>query len=199
MNKYKQSFKKNSAMMILIVTVILIGLLLINYISKKNNLNQSIGGSFLLTDHQGNSFNSKKINLKKLIYFGYTFCPDICPMDMLKISQIFDQNPNLKKKILPIFITVDPSRDNQKILKNFMENFNDAFVGLTGDKNEISTVIKSYKIYVNYNKKNDNDKTYLVDHSSLIFLIDENDQFLALIRPNELSVDKIEKYLKEII
>ena len=185
--------------MILIVTVILIGLLLINYISKKNNLNQSIGGSFLLTDHEGISFNSKKINLKKLIYFGYTFCPDICPMDMLKISQIFDQNPNLKKKILPIFITVDPSRDNQKTLKNFMGNFNDAFVGLTGDKNEISTVIKSYKIYVNYNKKNDNDKTYLVDHSSLIFLIDENDQFLALIRPNELSVDKIEKYLKEII
>ena len=89
--------------MILIVTVILIGLLLINYISKKNNLNQSIGGSFLLTDHQGNSFNSKKINLKKLIYFGYTFCPDICPMDMLKISQIFDQNPNLKKKNITHF------------------------------------------------------------------------------------------------
>ena len=153
----------------------------------------------MLKDHNGHLFDSKKIQKKKLIYFGYTYCPDICPMDMLKISQIYDMNIALKNKLLPIFITVDPDRDNQKVIKNFVENFNDAFIGLTGTKDAINKVIKSFKIYVNYNKKNLNDKSYLVDHSSLIFLIDENDEFLGLLRPNEINIEKIKKHLKEII
>ena len=119
-------------------------------------------------------------------------------MDILKISQVYDQNNNLRNEILPIFITVDPERDDQITLKNFIENFNDAFIGLTGTSDEINQVIKSFKIYVNYNKKNENDKTYLVDHSSLIFIIDENDNFIALLRPNEVSIDKINKYLKKL-
>ena len=82
----------------------------------------------MLKDHKGDLFDSKKVDKKKLIYFGYTFCPDICPMDILKISQIYDKNPNLKKNLLPIFITVDPLRDNQNKLFNFMENFNSAFL-----------------------------------------------------------------------
>ena len=120
-------------------------------------------------------------------------------MDMLRISQLYDKNPGLEKKLVPIFITVDPLRDDQKALKSFIENFNVAFVGLTGSEIEINKVIKDYKIYVSYNKKNEDDQEYLVDHSSLIFLVDENDQFLTLLRPNELSIDKIKQYLKEVI
>ena len=198
-NKYKKIFKKNLTMMVLIIIVLLTGIFLINIYSSKNNISENLGGSFLLKDHNGHLFDSKKIQKKKLIYFGYTYCPDICPMDMLKISQIYDMNIALKNKLLPIFITVDPDRDNQKVIKNFVENFNDAFIGLTGTKDAINKVIKSFKIYVNYNKKNLNDKSYLVDHSSLIFLMDENDQFLGLLRPNEVSIEKIKKYLKEII
>ena len=184
--------------MLLIILVICIGLFFINLISEKNDLNQKFGGSFLLSDHNGISFNSKNVNKKKLIYFGYTFCPDICPMDMLRISKLYDQNPNLKNFLLPIFITVDPSRDNPQALANFIENFNNAFVGLTGTEVEIKKVIKDYKIYVNLNKKDEHDRAYLVDHSSLIFLVDENDEFLALLRPNEISTEKINKHLKEI-
>ena len=119
-------------------------------------------------------------------------------MDMLRISKLYDQNPNLKNFLLPIFITVDPSRDNPQALANFIENFNNAFVGLTGTEVEIKKVIKDYKIYVNLNKKDEHDRAYLVDHSSLIFLVDENDEFLALLRPNEISTEKINKHLKEI-
>jgi len=198
-NKYKKIFKKNLTMMVLIIIVLLTGIFLINIYSSKNNISENLGGSFLLKDHNGHLFDSKKIQKKKLIYFGYTYCPDICPMDMLKISQIYDMNIALKNKLLPIFITVDPDRDNQKVIKNFVENFNDAFIGLTGTKDAINKVIKSFKIYVNYNKKNLNDKSYLVDHSSLIFLIDENDEFLGLLRPNEINIEKIKKHLKEII
>ena len=86
-----------------------------------------------------------------------------------KISQIYDKNPQFKKKFQPIFITVDPLRDNQNKLFNFMENFNSAFFALTGTDEEIKKIIKSFKIYVSYNKKDENDETYLIDHSSLIF------------------------------
>ena len=141
----------------------------------------------------------KVLKKKKLIYFGYTYCPDICPMDVLKISQVYDLNNDLKNELLPIFITVDPERDDQNTVRNFIENFNDAFIGLTGTTKEIDEVVKSFKIYVNYNKKNENDNTYLVDHSSLIFIIDENDNFLALLRPNEVSIENINKHLKKII
>ena len=185
--------------MVLIILVISISIFAINLFSSKKDVIQNVGGSFLLKDHEGDYFSSKIFKKKKLIYFGYTYCPDICPMDVLKISQVYDLNINLKNELLPIFITVDPQRDDQSTVKNFIENFNDAFIGLTGTTKEINEVIKSFKIYVNYNKKNEKDNTYLVDHSSLIFIIDENDNFLALLRPNEVSIDNIKKYLKEVI
>ena len=199
MNKYKGIFKKNLSMMVLIILVISISIFVINLFSSKKNVIQTVGGSFLLKNHEGEYFNSKNIKKKKLIYFGYTYCPDICPMDVLKISQVYDLNKDLRNELLPIFITVDPQRDDQITVKNFIENFNDAFIGLTGSTKEIDEVIKSFKIYVNYNKKNEKDNTYLVDHSSLIFIVDENDNFLALLRPNEVSIDNIKKYLKEVI
>ena len=199
MNKYKGIFKKNLSMMVLIILVISISIFVINLFSSKKSVIQTVGGSFLLKNHEGVYFNSKNIKKKKLIYFGYTYCPDICPMDVLKISQVYDLNKDLRNELLPIFITVDPQRDDQITVKNFIENFNDAFIGLTGSTKEIDEVIKSFKIYVNYNKKNEKDNTYLVDHSSLIFIIDENDNFLALLRPNEVSIENINKHLKKII
>ena len=199
MNKYKGIFKKNLSMMVLIILVISISIFVINSFSSKKSVIQTVGGSFLLKNHEGVYFNSKNIKKKKLIYFGYTYCPDICPMDVLKISQVYDLNKDLRNELLPIFITVDPQRDDQITVKNFIENFNDAFIGLTGSTKEIDEVIKSFKIYVNYNKKNEKDNTYLVDHSSLIFIIDENDNFLALLRPNEVSIENINKHLKKII
>ena len=185
--------------MILIILVIGIGSFFISIISENKNFNQNLGGNFILMDHRGSIFNSNEITKKKLIYFGYTYCPDICPMDMLRISNVFDQNPELKKELLPIFITVDPLRDDPKTLNDFIGNFNKAFVGLTGTEKEINDIIKSFKIYVNYNKANDEDLSYLVDHSSLIFIVDENDRFLGLLRPNEINFDKIKRYLKEVI
>ena len=125
---------------------------MINLFSSKKDIVQNVGGSFYLKIIRGYLLIHKRLK-KKLIYFGYTYCPDICPMDILKISQVYDQNNNLRNEILPIFITVDPERDDQITLKNFIENFNDAFIGLTGTSDEINQVIKSFKIYVNYNKK----------------------------------------------
>ena len=191
MPKYKVHFKKNFLMMLLLVFVILIGLVFINFFSQNNFENNSLGGSFSLTDQNGNNFDSKKLKKKKLIYFGYTFCPDVCPFDLLKISKIFQSNSHLKEKIKPIFITVDPERDTLDKLKVFMENFDQNILGLTGSNEDIKKVIKKFRIYVKMNKKSPEDKSYLIDHSSLIFLMDENDNFLKFFRPNDFSLDLI--------
>ena len=191
MPKYKVHFKKNFMMMLLLVFVILIGFVFINFFLQNNFENNSLGGSFSLTDQNGNNFDSKKLKKKKLIYFGYTFCPDVCPFDLLKISKIFQSNSHLKEKIKPIFITVDPERDTLEKLKVFMENFDQSILGLTGTNEDIKKVIKKFRIYVKMNKKSPEDKSYLIDHSSLIFLLDENDNFLKFFRPNDFSLDLI--------
>ncbi len=189
MPNYKPLFKKNLLMMIILVVFILVVILFINFLYDKKNPSVSLGGSFILTDQHGKVFDSKKVNLKKLLYFGYTYCPDICPLDLLKISKIFENNPNLKNEIKPVFITVDPERDTIKKLKIFMENFDKSITALTGTNQEIKNVLRKFKIYVKMNKSSPIDDDYLIDHSSLIFLLDKNDRYIKIFRPNELKED----------
>ena len=186
MPNYKPLFKKNLIMMIILVFFILVVILFINFLYDKKSPTLTLGGSFILTDQNGETFDSSKVNIKKLIYFGYSFCPDICPFDLLKISKIFEKNPNLKNKIKPIFITVDPERDTIKKLKIFMENFDQSLIALTGSNEEIKKVLRKFKIYVKFNKSSPIDKDYLVDHSSLIFLLDKDDSYIKFFRPNQL-------------
>ena len=189
MPNYKPLFKKNLLMMTILVVFILVVIFFINFLYDKKNLGVSLGGSFILTDQHGKVFDSKKVNLKKLLYFGYTYCPDICPLDLLKISKIFENNPNLKNEIKPVFITVDPERDTIKKLKIFMENFDKSITALTGTNQEIKNVLRKFKIYVKMNKSSPVDDDYLIDHSSLIFLLDKNDRYIKIFRPNELKED----------
>ena len=187
MPNYKPLLKKNLLLMSILVLFILIVIIFINFLYGKKTSTLTLGGSFILTDQNGKNFDSRNVNLKKLIYFGYTYCPDICPFDLLKISKIFENNPNLKNEIKPIFITVDPERDTIKKLKIFMENFDQSFSALTGSNEEIKKVLKKFKIYVKINKSSPIDKDYLIDHSSLIFLLDKNDNYIKFFRPKELK------------
>ena len=189
MPNYKPLFKKNLLMMSILVFFILVVIFFINLLYDKKNPSASLGGSFILTDQHGKTFDSKKVNLKKLLYFGYTYCPDICPLDLLKISKIFENNPNLKNEIKPLFITVDPERDTVNKLKFFMENFDKSITALTGTNQEIKNVLRKFKIYVRINKSSPVDEDYLIDHSSLIFLLDKNDRYIKFFRPNELKED----------
>jgi protein SCO1/2 len=199
MNKYKNIFKKNLLLMLILILTIFIGLFFINFFnSSQKSYDRNIGQSFSLVDHNNQNFNSYEVKKKKLIYFGYTYCPDVCPFDMVKISQIFTTYPELEKKIKPLFITVDPNRDTTKQLKIFIESFHSSFLGLTGTKEMIEKVIRAFRIYVKLNKKSDTDDDYLVDHSSLIFLLDENDKLVTFFRPDDLN-GKLQKYLKKAI
>ena len=187
MSNYKQLFKKNLLMMTILVFFILVVIFFINFLYDKKKPNISLGGSFILTDQHGKVFDSKKVTLKKLLYFGYTYCPDICPFDLLKISKIFENNLNLKNEIKPLFIKVDTERDTIKKLKIFMENFDKTITALTGTNQEIKNILRKFKVYVKKNKSSPVDKDYLIDHSSLIFLLDKDDRYIKFFRPNELK------------
>ena len=195
MNKYRATFKKNLTLMLTLVLVIVMGIFIIDQLRKNNNVNDvKIGGSFKLTDNNGEIYDSKLIEKKKLIYFGYTFCPDICPFDILKLSKYIDNNPNVKEKMEFLFITIDPERDGIKEVRSFLENFNPSIKGLTGSTKEISSIIKDFRIYVRKNVDSSNNQNYLVDHSSLFFLLDKNDSYITHFRPDTFN-SKINNYI----
>ena len=194
MKKHKINFKKNSIMMLSLVVVIAVGIFFIDILKDKTEKGVKLGGRFLLIDQNEKNFDSKTSNKNKLIYFGYTYCPDVCPFDILKLSRFIDKNPHLKKKLDFIFITVDPDRDQPQQLKSFLGNFNSSIIGLTGSKMQIQEVIKKFRIFVKIHKNSSNDENYLVDHSSLFFLVDKNDEYLTHFRPSDFDL-KIQSLL----
>ncbi len=179
MNRFRPNLSKY---FILIVTV-LVFIFLINVFTEKTiekKLNQSvpIGGSFLLLDSNNQNFDSKSIKRKKIIYFGYTFCPDVCPLDLTEISYIYDKFPNLELSIQPIFISLDPERDTPSIIKNYLENFNSNIIGLTGNIKQVDEIIKKFRIYKNKSLSTEDDY-YTIDHTSLFYLLDKDDNYLT--------------------
>ena len=192
MRRFKSLFIKNSISMLVIVITIFIGIYIITQYKNKKVNDINIGGSFKLINQKGELYLSELRSKKKVLYFGYTFCPDVCPIDILKISRLVDQSPELIKNFDFIFITVDPERDNQSQMKNFMSNFNENLIGLTGETKVIDNVLSKYRIYVKRNKKGN--ENYLVDHSSLIFLINEKDEYITHFSPKDFE-DKFLNYI----
>ena len=192
MKRFKSLFIKNSISMLVIVITIFIGIYIITQYKNKKGNDINIGGSFKLINQNGELYLSELRSKKKVLYFGYTFCPDVCPIDILKISRLVDQSPELIKNFDFIFITVDPERDNQSQMKNFMSNFNENLIGLTGETKVIDNVLSKYRIYVKRNKKGN--ENYLVDHSSLIFLINEKDEYITHFSPKDFE-DKFSNYI----
>ena len=169
MKNYKLIFKRNMLMMFLLVCALAVALFLVRILDEYNTDNTiKIGGSFSLTDQNGNQFKSDELKKKKLVYFGYTYCPDICPFDMLKLSNFIEKSPNIQKYLELIFITVDPERDSPVELKSYLENFDSSIIGLTGSKEEISNITKNFRVFVRKNKASQLDQNYLIDHSALL-------------------------------
>lgn len=146
-----------------------------------------IGAAFTLTDQDGkrvtwDSFKGKY----RLVYFGYTFCPDVCPVDLQKIAQAFAKfekaSPALAAKVQPIFITVDPERDTVPVIKNYVSAFHPRLIGLTGTPQEIAKVTKDFAVI--YGKEG-TAKDYLVSHSRTPYLFGPEGNPIALIPVGE--------------
>ena len=139
-----------------------------------------IGGPFELVDHNGETVTEKDFAGKyMLIYFGYTFCPDVCPTELQAMSTALDQIPAERlAKIAPLFITVDPERDTVSVMKQYVTLFHENLVGLTGSAAQIDAVKKTYRVYA---EKTDSSAAtdYLVDHTSIIYLMDARGDYLS--------------------
>ncbi len=137
-----------------------------------------IGGPFALTDPAGKTVRDSDFAGKyRVVYFGYTYCPDICPNDMLKIGQAMKtldkQAPDKAKAIVPVFITVDPERDTPKVVGEFVRNFDDRIVGLTGTPAAIQAVTRQYAVYAKKEAPGPGG-AYLVGHSQIAYLMDRD-------------------------
>ncbi len=112
----------------------------------------TMGGSFTLTDQNGRRISDAAFAGKyRLVYFGYTFCPDVCPTDMATLGaglRSFEaSDPARAARVQPIFITVDPARDTPAVLRQFVSQFHPRFIGLTGSEDEIAQVARAYRIF----------------------------------------------------
>ncbi|MFL2933400.1 MAG: SCO family protein [Thalassobaculaceae bacterium] len=187
-----------SSLLILLVLSIGTGLWIYKQ-TKNNNLNKAtlVGGSYSLTDHNGNSVTDKSFSDKfKIIYFGYTFCPDICPTGMAVISQSLDLLGNKAKRIKPIFITVDPKRDNVEIMAEYHNHFHPSFSNLTGTLDQIRRVAKLYRVY--YKKSDASEaENYLMDHSSIMYVLSPEGEYINHFGP-EITPAQIEAFFNRV-
>lgn len=126
-----------------------------------------------LTDVDGGSFELSELNGKVVImFFGYTSCPDVCPVTLSDFLQVRTQLGERAEDASFVFITVDPDRDTPERMKRYLTNFDPEIIGLTGSRSELEVVWSSYGVY-QAKSEDGNDENYLVDHSSRIYVIDQ--------------------------
>jgi len=145
----------------------------------------AIGGPFTLTGESGKPVSSSSFDGKyRMIYFGYTFCPDVCPTDMQTLmkgyQQFGKQDPERAAKIVPLFITLDPARDTPAVLTQWTEAFDPRLIGLTGTPEQIDAVAKRFAVYFK-REKPDAQGAYLVDHARMALLMGPKGEPIALI------------------
>jgi cytochrome oxidase Cu insertion factor (SCO1/SenC/PrrC family) len=140
-----------------------------------------IGGPFTLTDHTGRQVTEKDfLGKATLIFFGYTYCPDVCPTSLTEISAAMDKLGTLADKVVPVLVTIDPDRDTPAVLKDYVAHFHPRIVGLTGTAEQIKQVAKAYRVYyAKVSDKGGDKDAYLMDHSSVIYLMGPDGKFLA--------------------
>lgn len=143
------------------------------------------GGHFTLTDQNGRQVSDTSFAGRyRLIYFGYTFCPDVCPVDMRVIGaglrRFEQQDPALGAKVQPIFISVDPARDTPAVLREFVANFHPRLIGLTGTPDELARVARDYGAYYQ-RREGATPGSYLMDHSRTAILYGPENEPLAII------------------
>ena len=154
-------------------------------------------GDFTLTESSGEIFSLKDHRGKVvLLFFGYTSCPDICPMSLAKLAKVRSLLGAMNEKVMTVFVTVDPQRDTAARLKEYLEYFDDRTIGLTGTKREIDKVVHAYK--ASYQKiLNNSSLGYTINHTSIIYLIDGQGKVRYLFHQDD-SPEKIASIIKEI-
>jgi len=161
----------------------------------------ALGGRFILKNHLGQLFTEQDMKGHySLIFFGYTFCPDVCPTSLMVLTQAFQKMGDLANRIHPYFISVDPERDTVKVLKDYVAYFDSRLVGLTGSKLMIKRVADQFKAKYEKNEVEDGGRPdrYTMDHTSGLYLMAPDGSFVAKFA-HGISSDTLVNELKTII
>jgi len=150
-----------------------------------------IGGPFALIDHTGKLRTDEDFRGELLlIYFGYSYCPDVCPTDLQQIGLAVDGLGAKAEAVQPLFITLDPERDTAAHLAEYVPLFHPRLIGLTGDAEQIRRVALAYKVY--YAKYPPDSSDYVIDHSSFIYLVDKAGKYIGFFPPGTTADRMIE-------
>lgn len=160
--------------------------------------NSQIGGPFELVSETGETVtDADVIDKPALIYFGYTFCPDVCPVDNARNAAAVDILEERGYMVKPVFISVDPERDTPEVLAQFTDYLHPRMVGLTGSPEQVRAASQAYRTYYNAHKS-EGDDYYLVDHSTMTYLTLPEQGFVTFFRRDisaEQMADRVECFL----
>jgi protein SCO1/2 len=155
-----------------------------------------IGGAFALEDGEGKTVSDQTLRGRPfLVYFGYTHCPDVCPTELARVSDILSKMGN--KPIPTLFITVDPERDTPKVMQDYVSSFNPAIIGLSGSPQAVQATEKTFRVYSRKGQPQP-DGDYSMDHSSIVYLMDKNGAFVEAFNVEqspEEAAKELQKYL----
>ena len=154
----------------------------------------AIGGPFALVDHLGQNVSDVEVlDQPALVYFGYTFCPDVCPMDVARNVVAVEILAESGLQVKPVFVTIDPVRDTVDYLADFVANNHSDMIGLTGTAEQVAKAARAYKVY--YRKQSgDDEEYYLMDHSSFTYLMIPDIGFVDFLRsdiPPQKVADRV--------
>jgi protein SCO1 len=158
-----------------------------------------IGGPFSLVGADGKPVTDRDFRGRyMLIFFGFTHCPDICPAELQVIAQALEQLGDKAKKVVPIFITLDPERDRPEAIANYVKSFGPNFVGLTGSPEAIAAAAKAYRVAYSKVENKDSAGDYNVDHSALVYLMDAEGRYVTHFSYG-LSADQMAEKLEKLL
>jgi len=158
----------------------------------------AIGGPFTLVDQDGKTVTDADFKGQlTLVYFGYTFCPDACPTALGTITAALNKLGADADKVTPIFITIDPARDTQQVMKEYAGNFHPRLRALTGTPDQVAAAAHAYRVY--FAKAEGGDpQHYLMDHSTIIYLMDRDGHYLAHFGPEATPDDIVAELKKDL-
>lgn len=150
---------------------------------------EGLGGSWTLTDHDGKTVTDKDVTgTYRLMFFGFTYCPDVCPTELKRLAIVLDMLGDDAQKIRPLFVTVDPERDTPAVLKEYLARFDAGVTGLTGTIPQIEHMEKIFKVY-SAKTENEEYTEYMVNHSALLYFIGPDDNVIHLFHSKNTPED----------
>jgi cytochrome oxidase Cu insertion factor (SCO1/SenC/PrrC family) len=158
----------------------------------------TVGGPFSLTDQTGRRRNDTEFRGKLLIiYFGYTYCPDVCPTELQQIGLAVEHLGDVGSAVQPLFITIDPARDTPEVLAQYVPSFHPRLLGLTGTSDEIAAVAQEFKVvYTKYQPSDGG--PYLIDHTGFVYIVDRSGKYRGFFPPGTPE-DRMREMIKAIL